>query len=168
MTTLLRDEAADALVAAVANGVPFETAATAAGLHHGTIQEWLHAASGTWRNGSSVSQSMQRWATAFSERIAQARAEWEAKQVAAIMAAAEQVNAKTGQHDWRVRTWLLNNHPATRERWHELHQVDQQQSGTITHEHRLAAEIAQAGGLPALEAKRAELLEQYPDLDPEL
>jgi hypothetical protein len=53
----LSPQLVDTLVEAVANGVPFETAAAAAGFHSSTIQEWIRIASGSWSNGLPVPPS---------------------------------------------------------------------------------------------------------------
>jgi|SRR5579859_6761545 len=126
MSTLagLSPQLVDSLVEAVANGVPFETAAAVAGFHSSTIQEWIHAASGTWRNGLPVPQPVIGQAVDLAERIARAQAEFEARQVTGIVKAADQVNEKTGQQDWRARAWLLNNHPRTRATYHEQKEVE--------------------------------------------
>lgn len=164
MTTLLTDALADQLAEAVSAGVPLETAAIAAGLNSHALHDWLQAASGTWRSGTPVSKTLHSRLISFSERIHRAQAEFEAKQVAGIAKAAEIVNEKTGQQDWRARAWLLNNHPRTRDRYHEVKQVQQEQFGTIVHEMKQVQQIAEADGLPGLQAARAQLLEQHPEL----
>ncbi len=121
VTLLLTDELANALAAAVAKGVPIETAAQAAGLGPHTLYDWLQAGrSGEWRSGNPVTnpENASRLAE-FSELIASAQATWEAKQVQSIVEDADAYNQKTGLRDWRARAWLLNNHPRTRQRYRQ-------------------------------------------------
>ena len=92
-----------------------------------TVRTWLHAAQhGRWpqSGGSPLSAKAASAVARFAHLIACAEAEWEAKQIAGITAAAEERNAKTGQQDWRARAWLLNNHPRTRHTYHEAKELE--------------------------------------------
>lgn len=78
---------------------------------------------------------------AFSARIRAAQAEFEAEQVQAI-AEAGGVVGKSGVPEWRARSWLLNNHPRYRATYRQERQIEMHQSGTVTHEHTLAAALS--------------------------
>lgn len=142
-TLLLTDALADSLAAAVAQGVPIETAAVAAGLGARTVFQWVQAAeSGRWpQSDSPVGPQSKILLERFAQSIARAQAEFEAKQVAGIARAAEQVNEKTGQQDWRARAWLLNNHPRTRHTYHEAKELE------VTHTEPFL-ELQQAKAMP--------------------
>ncbi len=135
LTTAIADE----LAAAVARGVPIETAAQAAGIGHTTVYRWIEIArDGYRRDGDPVTPQSLQTIGYFGEKIARAQAEFEAKQVSAIVEDADAYNSKTGQRDWRARAWLLNNHPRTRARQEHVSQVTT--SGTIDHVHTVAAQ----------------------------
>lgn len=158
-TLTLTPKLADQIAKAVANGVPLETAAIASGLRRAAIYDWLQAAeSGSWPSTHTpVTRDSLRLLTAFSDQIQRARAEWEAKQIAAISEAAQQVNAKTGIREWRAGAWLLNNHPVTRERYREHRQTTIEQTGTIHHSHQLVRQLTDA---QLVELEQQALVEQ--------
>jgi hypothetical protein len=95
----------------------------------------------TWTNGYSVSDSAKTFAAHLAERIAAARAEFEARQVQLVAQAAQERNERTGQRDWRASAWLLNNHPAYRQAYREYRELHVEQQGTISHEHRLVQQL---------------------------
>lgn len=142
-TLTLTDSVAESIAAAVANGVPLETAAIAAGVGRSTVHLWVAAGeTGQWpQNGSPVTETAKKVLVAFAASIQRARAEWEAKQIAAISEAAQTVNAKTGIREWRAGAWLLNNHPATRERYREHRQTTIEQTGQVSHVHSVVREL---------------------------
>jgi hypothetical protein len=159
-TLTLSPQLADALAAAVANGVPIETAAIAAGIGPRTFYEWLSGANtGRWSTGEPISEGTKTSLSRFSQQIAKAQAEFEAKQVAGIARAAEEANEKTGQTDWRARAWLLNNHPRTRARYRQENHTTIDQTVTHRREDSLALEAEQRGDLEQLEQWAA-----YPEL----
>ena len=141
-TLKLTPELADALADAVRNGVPIETATTAAGIPKQLFYTWLQAAERKqWRAGSPELPDQTLCLLAdFSDRIACAQAEFEASQVASVVSAAQQVNEKTGLRDWRANAWLLNNHPRTRARYRQEHVAQVTTTGTVHHEHTLTLE----------------------------
>jgi hypothetical protein len=163
-TLLLTPAIGTELANAVRRGVPLETAATAAGISRSQVYTWLQVAqTQSWPSDNPVSDESLKSITAFAAQIRVAQAEFEADQVAGIAAAA-QVVGRSGVPEWRARAWLLNNHPRTRNTYHEVKQLEQ--SGTVTtlHEHRIVREIADAGGIPALESGISLLLDQHPEL----
>ncbi|HXJ29543.1 MAG TPA: hypothetical protein VNG35_02830 [Gemmatimonadales bacterium] len=130
----------DQLAAAVAQGVPIQTAARAASIAPETVYTWLHAArDGRWpqSHGSPIKPQHATRLARFAQQIATAQAVWEAQQVAAIVQDAAAYNEKTGLRDWRARAWLLNNHPATRATYRQEHQKLLTVEGTVHHEHSL-------------------------------
>ena len=140
-TLSLTKAVGDQLAAAVANGVPIQTAARAASIAPETVYQWLHAArDGHWpqHNGGRIRPSHLPLLERFAQQIATAQATWEAKQVTAIVEDAAAYNEKTGLRDWRARAWLLNNHPATRARYRQEHQKLVTVTGTVHHELGLA------------------------------
>lgn len=153
-TLLLTDALADSLAAAVAQGVPIETAAASAGVSGRQFYEWLVAAErGVWREGQPVSDDTKLRLSRFSQQIAAAQAEWEAKQVIAITEDAARYNEKTGQRDWRARAWLLNNHPRTRRTYHEAKELEV----TTHNEPPLEQQLATKASTEELERWSAEL-----------
>jgi hypothetical protein len=124
-TLLPTDALADALTAAVAEGVPIETAVAAAGIAPRAFLEWFQAADrGAWRDGQPVEPATLERLTRFSHRVALAQAMWEAERVKAITQDAARVNEKTGQRVWRARSWLVNNHPRTGQTYHEAFELE--------------------------------------------
>lgn len=143
-TLTLSDATAEAIAAAVANGVPLETAATAAGIGRSTVHLWLQAAeTGFWpQNDHPVTEDSKKVLVAFAAKIARARAEWESKQLENISRAAFEANEKTGVREWRASAWLLNNHPATRERYREHRQTTVDQTIQVHHAHQVVKELS--------------------------
>lgn len=135
----LTDALADQLAAAVERGVPFETASQAAGIPARTVYGWLEIASKGYRtDGATVSPESKTVIERFGQRIATARARFEARQLESIARAGEQVNAKTGLTDWRAPAWILNNHPQYRARYRQERVQQIEHSGSVHHEHKLA------------------------------
>lgn len=138
-TLSLTNALADELAAAVEAGVPIETAAQAAGISSTQFYEWLQAAQrGHWRNGFPADPESLRIITRFADLISRAQARFEARKVQNVARAAEVVNAKTGQVDWRADAWLLNNHPRYRKTYRQERQLEVHNSGTVQHEHTIA------------------------------
>lgn len=163
--TTLTDELADTLAASIANGVTAVEAIEACGLSRSIYHEWMSVAeTGAYRDGRPASATQKRATLALVEKLARARASRYKVLVGSLYHNATTKNAKTGWFDTQAADKLLSKSPDTRETWHELKEV--QQSGTMTtlHEHRLVRQIAEADGLPGLQAARAQLLEQHPEL----
>ena len=138
-TLTLTDALADQLAAAVERGVPFEIAAQAASIPIRTVYGWLEiAAKGFRTDGATVSDESKLIIERFGQRIATARARFEAKQLESIAQAGQQVNAKTGLTDWRAPAWILNNHPQYRARYRQERVQQIEHSGAVHHEHTLA------------------------------
>jgi hypothetical protein len=138
-TLLLTDALADELAAAVEAGVPIETAAQAAGVSKGQFYAWLQAAERKiWPHGDPISEASLVSITSFADKVARAQARFEARKVQNVARAAEVVNAKTGQVDWRADAWLLNNHPRYRKTYRQERQLEVHNTGTVQHEHKIA------------------------------
>jgi hypothetical protein len=151
--TVLTPSLTRALARAVSQGVPLETAAVAAGIGERSAYDWLSVVErGSWSNGSPVSPDHFQRCLQFSQAIRRAQAKWEAKQVAGIVKAAEERNAKTGLQDWRARAWLLNNHPRTRERYRQHRELEVNGTQTLNVYHQQAKQIAETDGYEGLEA----------------
>jgi hypothetical protein len=119
--------------------VPIETACQAAGFSQTQFYEWLKAADrGSWRNGHPTDPESLRVITRFADLIGRAQAQFEARKVQNVARAAEVVNAKTGQVDWRADAWLLNNHPRYRKTYRQERQLEVHNTGTVQHEHTIA------------------------------
>lgn len=139
-TLRLTPELAAELVKAVEVGVPIETASQAAGISEKTFYEWLQAGQrGTWTDGSPTLPDTRARLLDFSQQIRAAQARFEAKHIELIAEAAQSVNEKTGIREWRAGSWLLNNHPRTRERYRQHRELEVKNMGTIVHEHQLAS-----------------------------
>lgn len=146
-TLTLTDDLASALEHAVEQGVPLETAAQAAGIGTRTLYEWISAGeTGSWSTAVPLSEFASGVCSRFSQRIRQAQARFEAKQVQGVAEAAEAVG-KNGIPEWRARAWLLNNHPRYRQRWREQREVIVDK--TVTHV--LEQQAVQAASLEQLE-----------------
>ena len=99
----------DALVAAVADGIPLSVAWKTAGLSRSTFQDWFAAATtGHGRNGSTVIAKSLPIIQGFCERIGQALAHHEAEMIQVITEAARTIN-KSGVKEWRAAAWLLEH-----------------------------------------------------------
>lgn len=152
-TLTLTPGLAQSLADAVRSGVPLGTAAVAAGVSRQAVEQWTRAGTrGTWDEGTPVDPASQPTLVAFVSLIAQARAEFEAKQIAAIAQAAQERNLKTGALEWRAGAWLLNNHPTTRETYREHREVEVHQTGSVDHVVRQLVEQASPEQLDVWEA----------------
>lgn len=77
----------------------------------------------------------------FADKIACARAQWEQTRIERIHAAADSHDQKDA---WRANAWLLNNHPATRQRYHEHRTTSSEQTIQVHHAHTLVRELSDA------------------------
>jgi transposase-like protein len=151
-TLLLTPALAESLADAVRRGVPIETASQAAGISPQTFYDWVKCSQvGTWRNGVPIEPESLLQLSAFSEKIRQAQADFESRQIAAIAEAGEAVG-RSGVPEWRARAWLLNNHPRYRERYRQHRELEVHQSGTVLHEHQLASQLDDSALTQAYEA----------------
>lgn len=156
----LTPAAAEDIVRAVRLGVPLETAARAHGISQSALYEWLQIAQDnrdTWNNGHPLTPGSKAQILDLSERIARAKAERESRAVEIISDAAETVG-KSGVPEWRAAAWLLNNHPAYRERWREHRQLQVEGNTQVNHYHREVRELPNSALKEALPAEFRELL----------
>ncbi len=150
----------DAIVQRVEAGVPFTTAAVAAGVSLRTAEYWLEIANGKrthWPDGTPVSEAVSGFLAPIAERIAVAQAQFEAEAVQSIAEAGDMVG-KSGIREWRAKAWLLNNHPGTRKQYHEHRELKVEHSGQVNHEHRIAAAMSEPELLEALPAEWREMV----------
>ena len=143
----------DALAESVRRGVPVETAAALAGVGRQTFYQWLQAGeTGQWQRGQPVSDASANLLRDFSDKIRRAQAQFEADKVIAISEAAEEINEKTGQRDWRAIAWLLNNHPRYRKTYRIERQLEVNSEVTVRHEALQAKQVYDELGLDGLDA----------------
>ncbi len=149
-----------AALAAIQKGVPPQYAIVKAGVPTRTLNGWMRAAaSGHWDDGSAISDVARQALTAFTERIADAQAVWEATALEKMAEDADSVNEKTNQRDWRARAWMLNNSPHTRRHFHEFREQQTTTTGQVNHNHRMVSQMAGAEVTELLPGEWRELLE---------
>lgn len=107
------------VIAAVRVGVPIRTALVRAGWDSGHVARYRQAIkTGRWgTSGAMVKPETMEMLREFCADLDQALADFEAFHVEKLAEAAEQVNERTGQRDWRANAWMLEHHQATRENW---------------------------------------------------
>ena len=152
----------ESILQAVREGVHDTTAAVLAGVPERTWQQWRAISEGrltVWYDGTPISSDLRTFLAPLAGEIAAARAVFEARRVRNIARAAETVNERTGQTDWRADAWLLNNHPAYRQDYREYRELHVEQRGTVSHEHRLARQMSDDQLLEALPGEWRELCE---------
>lgn len=132
-----------AILDGIRQGIPAGTAARLAGIPGRTWDGWQQIMAGRseWYSGEMVSEPLRTFLAALAERIAAARAEFEAQQVQLVALAAQERNERTGQRDWRASAWLLNNHPAYRQAYREYRELHVEQQGALSVEHRLVRQL---------------------------
>lgn len=141
---ITRPDIIPTLAAQIRRGVPLATACTIAGVDVRAVEMWKAIAMGrqdTYQSGSPPGPEVREKMVLLVQELARAAAEREASAVGIVADAAE-TTGKSGVKEWRAAAWLLNNHPAYREAWHEQREVSIEQTGTITHEHRLARQLS--------------------------
>jgi hypothetical protein len=149
------------ILQAVAEGVPAVTAAQLAGVPLRTWAGWEAIMAGRqhrYSDGTPVSATQRAFLAALAERIALARAQFEAKVARRIAAAAEAVNDRTGIPEWRAGAWLLEHHPAYKRDYAEYRELKVEQAGTVSHEHRLVQQLPEAEVLQLASPELAELV----------
>ncbi len=156
LTPTVKQQALDA----IGKGVPPNAALVAAGVNTRTVYGWFWAMERKqWPDGSPVSDSTLATLTALTDEIAQARLTFESSRVQSIAEAAETVNEKTGQKDWRANAWLLNNLPHTRRTYHEFREQQTTVNGQVNHSHRAVSQMAGAEVVELLPDEWRALLE---------
>jgi hypothetical protein len=144
LAQISRPEIADELVKLVRQGVPISRAARLAGVSSQVLSEWKAVAEGrpTWRDGTPVTDVSRNKIVTLFGRLAHAEAECARELVAGIQEAAKTANAKTGVPEWRAGAWLLNNHPAFRQEFHEHREVTVESNVNVTTERRYARALS--------------------------
>lgn len=152
----------DALVEAIGNGSPRQTACRALGMD----PKWLYEVFFTAREGvrrpnrggynkstAVVPETVQLYIDLVA-RIEEAEAKWEQTLIERVQTAALAVNEKTGIPEWRAATWLLE-HGRTRGNWHPEKSVKVTMAaaqGEVSEEHRTIGELSDSDLLELVDA----------------
>ncbi len=154
----LTSELEDAIVGAIGRGTSITSASALAGVSESTIRQWLHVGStGRYLDGTEASEAAKVFLARFSERIALARANFEA-QITDNLHQAGFRELKSGATDWRAHLDLMRYHPDWRTRWREHKELKVEHSGAVSLEHRAAAQLSPAQLLEVLPAEWRELV----------
>lgn len=149
----------DAIIESVRRGVSLTAAADANGISHETVRWWQKIADGaeTWQTGAPVSEEKKASIKRFMQRVAQARGECRTVLVSSLYHNATTQNAKTGWYDTQAADKILSKSSDHRGDWHEERHTTITQQGQVSHEHTLVQQLAQQGGVEALEQLEREL-----------
>lgn len=153
----LTPELEDSLCDQVSKGLPLSTAATLARIPSATLYEWIAIGRGNpnWADGTPASDVARAQCKALSEKLAVARAKFEADRIEAVRSA----KTKWGTDEWRAHAFLLTHSPHTRANWYEERQVKIDHSGQVSHVHKQVREAPTEQLLSEVDGEFRELLE---------
>lgn len=120
----------------VRRGWPIKHACAASGIPMATWYAWLKADDG-WPSGEQPSPAAQMFAARLRRAFARAQAQAAGNAAESVYSAR---NKAQGEVDWRAgHEWL--KHADARKDWHEYRELKVEQTGTVSHEHRLAVKM---------------------------
>lgn len=130
-----------------------------------TLYVWLQVAeSGKYPNGIEASHEQTLLCARFRHAFERAQAHWELRATRTLALAGR---SAPGTYDWRAHHEHLKHAEATRARWREHRELRITQEGTVSHEHRVVAQMTDAELAAVLPAEWRELLpdavRQLPD-----
>lgn len=138
MAVELTEALALEIVAAVAVGVPLKTAVLASGVGINAFYKLLERA----KSGQEISVERRAMGHRIIEALERARAKWEADHIQTIQSIAANVEHRDS---FRASTWLMNNHPTTRETYYpNRHSIVEHQAidPTVANVHLAVRELS--------------------------